>query len=240
MIRSMADSDDRTHENVASAWGRVEAALSRVLPDSLQLLAGPAEVGEIDAIEAALDVVLPPDFRASLRIHDGSKREDPSPVPLEDLFATGDIVEMTRAWHSEEDPELDDPQVMACLIDRGMIHVNGPVRPTSSLVDRVVVGTMNGDVNWLLDLDPPEGGTPGQVVRLDLECGQWDVLAPSWTQLLVRYAEDLEQFAADPESSSLVINDHRGPACEWGLDPVYRLPRPAWLRDVQARQPSTW
>lgn len=240
MISNMADTGEHSYEDISSAWARVEAALSRVLPDSLPLLAGPAEAGEIDALEATLGLRLPPDFRASLRVHNGSKFGDPSPVPLDYLFNTGDIAEMTRAWHSDEDPDLDDPPVMACLIDEGMIHVNGPVRPTSSLTNRAVVGTMNGDVTWFIDLDPPEGGTPGQVVRLDVECGEWDVLAPSWTHLLVRYAEDLERFAADPGSSSLEIEEGRGPECEWGVDPVYKLPRPAWLRDVQARQPSTW
>jgi cell wall assembly regulator SMI1 len=236
----MAETDDRSSEEIKSAWIRVEAALSRVLPDSLTLLAGPAEASEIDAIEAALGVTLPLDFRASLRIHNGSNYGNPAPVPLEYLFSSSEIVKMTRAWHSEEDPDIDNPPVMACLIDEGMIHVSGPVRPTSSLTNRVVVGTMNGDVNWFIDLDPPEGGTPGQVVRLDLECCQWDVLAPSWTALLVRYAEDLERFADDPESSTLEIDEDSGPASEWGVDPIDKLPRPAWLRDVQARRPSTW
>nr|WP_277605720.1 SMI1/KNR4 family protein [Glycomyces sp. L485] len=236
----MADTDERSFENVANAWARVEEALNRVLADSLRLLAGPAEVREVDAVDAVLGVTLPLDFRASMCVHNGSKSGDPSPVPLDYLFNTADIVELTQAWHSEEDPDLDDPRVMACLIDEGMIHVNGPVRPTSSLAGRVVVGTMNGDVNWFLDLDPPEGGTPGQVVRMDVESFEWDVLAPSWTQLLVRYAEDLERFAADPDSSPLLIEEEGGPACDWGVAPVYKLPRPAWLRDVRARQPSTW
>ncbi|WP_181245858.1 SMI1/KNR4 family protein [Glycomyces artemisiae] len=235
----MAETDDRSFEGIESAWARVEAALRRVLPDSLPLLAGPAAASEIDAIEAALEVVLPPDFRASLGIHNGSNFGGPAPVPLDHLFSAGEIVAMTQAWDSEEDSDLDSPPVMAYLIDRGMLHVSGPVRPTSSLRNRVVVGTMNGDVNWFIDLDPPEGGTPGQVVRLDIECSQWDVLAPSWTALLVRYAEDLERSADDPERSTLVI-DELGPACEWGIDPVDKPPRPAWLRDVQARPPRTW
>ena len=62
------------------------AALRRVLPDSLPLLAGPAEASEIDAIEVALGVTLAPDFRASLRIHNGSNYGNPTPVPLEYLF----------------------------------------------------------------------------------------------------------------------------------------------------------
>lgn len=86
--------------DVARAWAQVEAGLNRVLPASLRRLAAPAGEQEIDAVEAALGVVLPPDFRASLGIHNGFP-----------------------------------------------------------------------------DLAPAPGGTPGQAVRVDVECGLWDVLA---------------------------------------------------------------
>jgi hypothetical protein len=75
------------------------------------------------------------------------------------------------------------------------------------------------------------------VVRVDVECSSWDVLAPSWTQLLVRYAEDLELFAADPDSSTLVIDQDLGPECEWGTTPDLGRMRPAWLQDVEPRNP---
>lgn len=157
---------DHPYEAVADAWKRVEAALSRVLPGSLPMLAAPADPQEIDAIETGLGVALPPDFRASLRIHNGSALGEYSPVPLEYLFDAREIVERTQMYGSDEDPDLDNPPVMACLIDRGMMHVKGPVRPVSS------------------------------------------------------YASC--------------------PACTWGSSSDYKLPRPARLREVEAREPSTW
>ncbi|GAA1659804.1 hypothetical protein GCM10009830_00960 [Glycomyces endophyticus] len=232
--------DDTVDVRVARAWDRVETALARVLPDSVRLLAPPAEPERIVAVESTLGLRLPPDFRASLLRHDGSLPGTPGPVPLEYLFDTGEIIELTQAWDSDEDPDLDDPAVIARLIDKGVLHVDGPVRPGSSLSDRVVVGTINGDVNWFLDLEPPQGGTSDQVVRVDMECGQWDVLAPSWTDLLHRYAGDLERFADDPGSSSIRIGDGLGPDSLWGTSPEYRTSRPEWLRGVEARDPSTW
>lgn len=140
---------------------------------------------------------------------------DPSPVPLECLYDTSLIIERTRGWRDGYDPEpnWDDPQVWAYRVDREMIWLNGPVRPIVGSPGTAVVGDTNGDVLWLLDFDLAPRGTPGQVVRVDVECASWDVLAPPWTQLLVRYAEDLELFAADPDSSALEINE-LGPACE--------------------------
>jgi len=237
-----ADADKR----VAEAWARVEAGLNRVLPASLAQLSPPAAVQAIDAVEAALAVPLPPDFRASLRIHNGTDpgptlpSPDPSPVPLECLFDTSMIIERTQDWRDGFDPQpnWDDPQVWAYQVDQEMIWLNGPVRPVVGSPGTVVVGDTNGDVLWLLDFDPAPGGTPGQVVRVDVECASWDVLAASWTQLLVRYAEDLELFAADPDSSALEINE-LGPACEWVGSALSGSlgARPAWLLDVQARDP---
>ena len=57
---------------------------------------------------------------------------------------------------------------------------------------RVLTGTMNGDVFWFLDLDPAPGGTPGQVVRVDVKCSMWDVLAPSWRRRLLDHAGDVK------------------------------------------------
>ncbi|TYB92188.1 hypothetical protein FXF53_28960 [Micromonospora sp. WP24] len=231
-------------ERVREAWMRVEGGLGRVLPASLPQLAAPAEVPAIDAVEVALAVSLPEDFRASLRIHDGTGWPDPgsgrpSPVPLDYLYDTDQIIKATRMWRDNyhPEPDWDDPQVWAHLVDEEQLFLNGPVRPVVGSPGAVVVGDLNGDVHWLLDLDPAPGGTPGQVVRVDIECASWDVLAPSWTQLLVRYAEDLELFATDPDASSLTIDQHVGPACEWGTSPDLGGTRPAWLRDVQARDP---
>jgi len=122
-----------------------------------------------------------------------------------------------------------------------MICLYGPVRPIVGSAGAVLVGDMNGDVHWFLDLDPAPGGRPGQVVRVDVECSSWVVLAASWTDLLVRYAEDLELHAASPDSSPLEIDQDHGPACEWGSTPTDSwTTRPAWLRDVQALNPYPW
>ncbi len=240
-----ADVDKR----VAEAWARVEASLRTILPASLYQLEPPAEVQAIDAVEAALGVVLPRDFRASLRIHNGTKwifstdgRRQPSPIPLNYLYDTNGIVEATRMWRDNYHPEpnWDDPRVWAYLVDDGNnLFLNGPVRPIVGSPGAVLVGDMNGDVQWLLDFDPAPGGTPGQVVRVDVELSTWDVLAPSWTQLLVRYAEDLELFATAPDRSTLEIDQDCGPACEWGGSTPSDSwgVRPAWLLHVQARDP---
>jgi cell wall assembly regulator SMI1 len=217
---------------VSHAWSRVEAALGRVLPAALTNLAPPADERAIAALEAALSVTLPADFRASLGVHNGTTWGEPWPVPLEELYDTDGIARATRQWRdsSVPEPEWDDPRVWAWQIDENDIWVSGPVRPTLDSPDRIFLGTMNGDVHWFLDLDPPPGGTPGQVVRVDPECMQWDVLAPSWTGLLLRYADALD-------NSTVEVDPNLGPVPEWGTTIGERGTRPEWLRDVEARDP---
>jgi cell wall assembly regulator SMI1 len=161
-------------------------------------------------------------------------------VPLDRLYDTVGIVEATRMWRDNDssDPDVDNPEAWAYLVDTSELSLTGPVRPIVGAPGCVLVGDMNGDVHWYLDFDPAPGGTPGQVVRVDIECGQWDVLAPSWSDLLLRYAEDLESCAADPHGSPLDVDPEAGPACEWGLAPGSVAVRPDWLRGVQSRDPD--
>ncbi|GAA1883981.1 SMI1/KNR4 family protein [Actinomadura bangladeshensis] len=242
----MTDTGGDVDRPVAEAWARIEAGLGRVLPASLRQLNARATVQEIDAVEAALALRLPQDFRASLRIHNGTDPgpalppPEPSPVPLTCLCDTSGIIEATRMWRDNHHPEpdWDDPRAWAYAVDTKTLSLNGPVRPIIGSPGALVVGDMNGDVQWLLDFDPAPGGTPGQVVRVDVECTSWDVLAPSWTQLLIRYAEELELYAADPGNSTLRIGG-LGPDCEWGGTPADSWgTRPAWLRDVRPRSPD--
>jgi cell wall assembly regulator SMI1 len=179
------------------------------------------------------------DFRESLRVHNGTGWGQPCPVPLDHLYDTDGIVEATRMWRDNDtsDPSVDAPDVWAHLVDRRYLSLTGPVRPIVGAPGRVLVGDMNGDVYWYLDFDPAPGGTPGQVVRADVECGQWDVLAPSWRELLIRYADDLESYAADPDGSPLEVRQDAGPACEWGQASGTDAVRPDWLRGVQPRNP---
>ncbi|HYN94707.1 MAG TPA: SMI1/KNR4 family protein [Pilimelia sp.] len=210
---------DAEAPGVVALWARIESGLGRILPDSLRLLAPPAGKPDIDAVEAALGMGLPPDVRDSLLVHNGTGWGRPSPVPLDRLYDTDGIVEATRTWRDNDssDPNVDNPEAWAYLADAGHLSLSGPVRPIVGGPGRVMVGDMNGAVHWYLDFDPALGGTPGQVVRVDIECGQWDVLAPSWRELLIRYADDLESYAADPHGSPLDVDPEAGPACEWGL-----------------------
>ena len=50
-------------------------------------------------------------------------------------------------------------------------HIKGPVAPVAHTHTRIPFAG-NSDLNFSIDLDPPTGGKPGQIVRLDLELGK--------------------------------------------------------------------
>lgn len=169
-VRVVTDTAADVDKRVAAAWARIEASLSGVLPASLRQLQPPADAEAIDAVEAALAVPLPQDFRVSLRIHNGTKwifgtdgQRQPSPIPVNYLFDTDGIVEATRMWRDNYHPEpnWDDPRVWAYQVDDGNhLFLNGPVRPIVGSPGAVLVGDMNGDVTWFLDFDPAPGERP--------------------------------------------------------------------------------
>jgi hypothetical protein len=61
----------------------------------------------------------------------------------------------------------------------------------------VPIGSFNGDVFRYVDMDPAPGGTVGQVIEVDPEAVSWRVLAPSFGDLLARFADALEAGAVE-------------------------------------------
>ena len=54
------------------------------------------------------------------------------------------------------------------------------------------LATSNGDVSWLIDLDPAEGGAVGQIVEEDLEFSRLHVVAASLDALFTQLLADLD------------------------------------------------
>ncbi len=69
-------------------------------------------------------------------------------------------------------------------------HTKGPVVPIAHTPTRIPFAG-NSDLNFSIDLDPPTGGTPGQIVRLDLELGELEVVADSLQAFLAQGLEYL-------------------------------------------------
>ena len=181
-------------------WARIEAVLLVTAPDRLTALAAGAMPETIAAAETRLGVVLPADVRESYAVHDGSGGSDVLPhqtmslvdVPLLSLDAVVRDREMWLGWW--EGGSFDDSRTAP----------RGPIRRQWWCRGWVPVTWDGGGDHLCIDLDPPPGGVPGQVIYFSHELGPVEVIAASWQAYLEEYAAALESGRLRFEDGGLV------------------------------------
>ncbi len=179
---------------IDTLWTRLETWARAHAPAMLTDLNGPASPDAIDGLQQTLGLDLPDDFRASLAVHDGEHDGWPNRIwrgcgALLPCAQIPGFVEQLRNVDAEYGEPIEDPEQLAA---DGIITVSGPVKVVGFDPRRVPIMNCNGDTQWFLDLDPAPGGTPGQVIRVDLECCEWVVLAPSFRAFFEDYVQALE------------------------------------------------
>ena len=199
-------------------WSRIEAQFRRHIPkpededdeeDFAPLTPGASE-DEIIALESQIGRRLPEDFRQSLAIHDGISSEYavPSGTGLLSRYVLSDIEQIGR-----------DLAMWRELLLSGEFEERGEPRAPTGPVERTwwsmgwVPITENGSGNHLcIDLDPPAGGSFGQVFDFGHEEGPTRVFFPDFRGYLEYYAAALESGAIrfDEDSEEWIIAD--GPA----------------------------
>jgi cell wall assembly regulator SMI1 len=171
-------------KNVAATWAAIEAWAGEERPELLENLRGPASAEDLARLRAT-GLPIPDALLASLAIHDGEEDGDDGFFPQGGRWlSAAEMVshrDMLRAALAGFDDH--DMPAQATL---------GPVDTDAYRESRLPIIDMNGDVTWYLDLAPPTGGSVGQVIRLDPECGEFVVCAPDFATFLAMYAEDLE------------------------------------------------
>ena len=180
---------------VQDAWERIEAWGKANAEEMLAELNPGASDEKLEEIQQALGRPLPESFLESLRIHDGESDGWPSRV-FADMGAYLGSERLVEYWRMRveinkeigEDFELDDYEEK---IRAGIILVEGPVRPACYDEAWIPFMDCNGDVFWAMDFAPREGGTPGQIIQVDLEGCDWKVIAESFEAFLTDYANRL-------------------------------------------------
>jgi uncharacterized protein (TIGR02996 family) len=184
---------------VPVAWAVIHDWLARHHPTMLSLLNGPADKAAFGRLEAQIGRVLPEDFKASYRIHDGSHRVSGvlAGLPLLSLAEVG------RVWQGWADI-ADDGYTVEDLSEDFRSHPPGAVKPLYA--NRGWVPFAGDSQNRVTpDCDPGPRGKAGQVIN----CGRDDevrhVIAGTFAEFLAFVAR---QFVA----GRVVVAEDQSPA----------------------------
>jgi cell wall assembly regulator SMI1 len=184
-------------------WDRIEAQFRNHAPGQLWCLKPGATEEQIVALESEIGRKLPEDIRKSFAIHNGvdgfTVPTGPPPNGFDallDLHLVGGSVAMGRELSGDG------------YGDWGMGWVP-------------IIGEGTGDY-LCIDLDPPEGGSVGQVFEFAHEYGAGQILFPDFRGYLEQYAADLESGAIRFDGNYWIWSgDALGlPAAENGTDEV--------------------
>jgi len=181
--------------SIVELWQQLESWAGEHAPAMLEDLNPGAADEQLAALEETLGLRLPEDFKTSLSVHDGENDGWPSRVfadmgaylPAERIV---EHVQMHQQVARQIGIEFSDEE-RAEQMEEGIITVDGPVKPSFFEPGWVPILDCNGDVFWALDFSPAEGGVKGQVIRVDLECTEWSVVAPDFRRFLSDYVEAL-------------------------------------------------
>jgi cell wall assembly regulator SMI1 len=187
---------DQTTDTIQLLWQRIEAWLSRYAPHAWQMLHPGASEWEIQQAEVAMSIILPENFKASYRLHDGGYIIDL--VTEMNILPLRDIVAEWQMFKELEDVGTWSDATLPYYFTERIIRAGwqtGPIQPVWWHQHWIPIGRDRAGNNCCLDLIPTAGGSVGQVIDRDHEAGPSRVLASSFLEILFNFASDLEAGA---------------------------------------------
>jgi cell wall assembly regulator SMI1 len=179
-------------DQIDQLWRRIEARLPLLAaPPRPHLSAGVSDQA-LERLEATLGSVLPEDFRASYRRHDGGFTM--RLVTSMDILPLAGIAD---AWQILEELLDDDewarqpPYYFSEEVVRSGWHT-GPIQSVWWSRHWVPFAADQAGNHTCLDLAPATGGMRGQIIDWDHECGPSRLLFPDFAHLLAAFADQLE------------------------------------------------
>ena len=165
-------------------WQRIAKWYADNTPSGLTLADG-ASHEQLAAFENAVSQRLPPDFRESYLLHNGTG--DSFLLYFGELMTLDAIEKIWRRYGEWQDTRSygigDDWQTSA----------KGPIRPFWWRRSRIPITENGSGDHVFVDLAPAKGGRRGQLLKYSHETGPAFVLAESLSAWLAEIASDLER-----------------------------------------------
>lgn len=178
-------------------WKRLEAWRRAHAPTSLFRPRPPAKAKAIAAAEKKMKLAFPPDFVASLLVHDGEEDYDGDPARFDwmpgcDRLAP--LASIVEQWADEQENAEEDDDGDARIVEGGRFR---NVLWSPRRIPIAGSPYWDGD-NTYLDFIPGPKGTDGQLVTMVTEC-DFVVLAPSFRAAFEGHVELLESGVWPPK-----------------------------------------
>jgi cell wall assembly regulator SMI1 len=180
-------------DSVQTLWGRIEVWMSKHAPFTWQKLPSGVREEEIQQAEEALGIALPQDFKISYRMHNGHFRADlvttMNILPLQQIIEYWEELKLLL-----EDGVFDDrkPYYFFDPICIRSHWQTGPIQPVWWHAQWVPFGVDGAGNLCCLDLAPASGGSIGQIIDWDHECGPSRTLFSNFQHLLSTFADQVE------------------------------------------------
>lgn len=177
---------------IDQTWRRIETSLSVQTPTTLAQLAPGAAEQAIKELENIIGATLPQDFRVSYRRHDGGYTVNlVSPMEIMSLPGIADSWRMLEELLHDDQWARQEPYYFTGdSVKSGW--QTGPIQPVWWNRRWIPFGSDSTGNLSCLDLDPAAGGTVGQIIDWDHECGPSRVLFPGFRELLEAFADQME------------------------------------------------
>jgi cell wall assembly regulator SMI1 len=164
---------------IQDIWREIEAWYKKNVPGILENLKHPASDEQIKEFEARLGISLPPDYRASLKTHNG----DHNFHDYHYLYIDGALKKWQMLTKLGEDGTFEGWRVEEA--HRGIIQNTWWHRAWIPFAE-------DGCGNLLcIDMAPGANGVEGQVIRMELRTGPESSGHKSFFSWLQRYKDDL-------------------------------------------------
>jgi cell wall assembly regulator SMI1 len=175
-------------DDAVLVWQQIEAEVRSRAPALTSRLLPPASPQALSRAEAALGVELPDSVVAVYLVHDGLG----VPAVLESrtrASALLPLAEMLEHWRSLTGL-LDEGRFDDCAVEQ----VRGPVKADWYNRGWLPVASDGAGNYFCIDLDPAEGGTPGQVIAFRHDSPERWVEAPDLATFVATHL-DVEEWA---------------------------------------------
>lgn len=192
-----------TRSSIAKSWRQIEEALHAHCPAVFRRLGRPATAEQIVRLEKSLGLSLPGDLAASLKIHNGMRRNFArlfSAIEYDHLLTCSEMARDCRMLR----------KIVHDLEPSGALGAEGPAACGGRIRDRhwrdgwIKVTDFNGD-GFVVDLDAGPRGRRGQVFRYYNSEPPQRVLAGSWGEFLDLYATRLQKGQFEIQEDMLLL-----------------------------------